>query len=304
MASPLTTQPPTSLERIRVFHAVVVAGTIAGAARVLGYTPSAVSQQVSTLEREAGVALVERSNRGLRPTAAGRLLAAKASEVLDLVELAFGSIRSTPQGTETVLTVAAFPTAITAMLLPLRAQLPSAVHLALVHAEPVDALDAVRSRTVDCAITDDYLRQPRQSVGEDGLDRVHLRTERVCLVHRADHPRSTNLAAYAQARWVLGGPQSRLGSIIRQACRSAGFTPDVVVESDDHHITFDVIRNWGAVSLLPEMALPEVPDDIVVVPNLDHRVERGIELVTRRSMGSSPTVQILTALLIDQARTR
>ena len=67
---------PTSLERLRVFLALSTVGTVAGAARSLGYTPSAVSQQLAVLEREAGVALVERSNRGVVLTSAGEVSAA------------------------------------------------------------------------------------------------------------------------------------------------------------------------------------------------------------------------------------
>lgn len=280
-----------------MFHAVVAEGTIAGAARVLGYTPSAVSQQVSTLEREAGVALVERSNRGLRITTAGRLLAAKASDVLDLVEVAFETLRSPIDGAEAALTVAAFPTAITTMLLPLRERLAPRVRMEVVHAEPVDALDALRSRAVDCAIIDDYPPDRSWPSVDDGFECFRLRTERVCLVHRDDRDGGSTLAAYADAPWVLGGPTSRLGSIVRQACRTAGFSPHVVVESDDHHISFDVVRSWGAVSLLPDMALTDVPAGVVVVRDLDPCVERGIQLVTRRAMGSRPALETLVALL-------
>ena len=80
---------PTTLERLRVFLAISSTGTIAGAARALGYTPSAVSQHLAALEREAATTLVERSNRGVVLTAAGRLLATRSSDVLDLVRNAF-----------------------------------------------------------------------------------------------------------------------------------------------------------------------------------------------------------------------
>ena len=74
--------------RLRVLREVGLRGTIAGAARSLGLTPSAVSQQVSVLEREAGTALVDRSPRGAVLTGAGRLLAARAGEVLDVLACA------------------------------------------------------------------------------------------------------------------------------------------------------------------------------------------------------------------------
>ena len=71
--------------RLRLLREVGLRGTIAGAARSLGLTSSAVSQQLAVLEREAGTALIDRSPRGVVLTGAGRLLAARAAEVLDVL---------------------------------------------------------------------------------------------------------------------------------------------------------------------------------------------------------------------------
>ena len=74
--------------RMRLLREVALRGTIAGAARELGLTPSAVSQQLAVLEREAGTALVDRSPRGVSLTGAGHALAARAGEVLDVLSAA------------------------------------------------------------------------------------------------------------------------------------------------------------------------------------------------------------------------
>ena len=150
---------PTSLERLRVFQTVATAGTIAGAARSLGYTASAVSQHVKALEREAAVPLVERSNRGVTLTSAGQLLAKRASDILDTVRNAFDELASANGRHETSLVVAAFPTAITTMLLPMRPHLAPSIRLTIVDAEPAEALRALTAREIDGAITDSYLDQ-------------------------------------------------------------------------------------------------------------------------------------------------
>src|SRR5688572_26715356 len=69
------------VRRMRVLLAVVSTGSVSSAAANLGYTPSAISQQISVLEREAGLALLQKSGRGVRPTAAGRLLAEHAAVI-------------------------------------------------------------------------------------------------------------------------------------------------------------------------------------------------------------------------------
>lgn len=285
--------PPTTLERLRVFHAVVAAGTIAGAARMLDYTPSAVSQHVTALEREAKVPLVERSNRGVTPTPAGRALAAHASNVLDRVRVAFDEVAQSGDGRPTSITVAAFPSAITAMLLPARERLAPSVDLTIVDAEAEAAVDLLRSRAVDAAITDGYVHDDR----DDQLHRTAIRVEPFRVVTRRDR-RAGTLGDYASADWVLAGAGSRMGAAARQLCEAAGFTPRVIAETDDHHVTFHMVRRCGAVSLLPALALGELPDDVVVDDAVDVTLERRIELVTRRSLRSNPGIVALANLLV------
>lgn len=288
---------PTTLERLRVFLAIASTGTIAGAARALGYTPSAVSQHLTALERQAATALVERSNRGVVLTAAGRLLAARSADVLDIVRNAFEEVGAAGGQYETSIAVAAFPTAITSMLLPLRERLAPLIQLTIVDAEPAEALRALRAREVECAITDGHAHELRPH--SDDLHRTLLRTEPIRLVARSDRLERT-LASYADADWVLGGAESRLGCAARQACRTAGFIPKVIAETDDHHITLAVVRASGAVSLLPELALADLPDDVMVVTDVGVPLERRIEFVTRRLLRHNPGIATLARLLADE----
>jgi DNA-binding transcriptional LysR family regulator len=286
--------PPTTLERLRVFHAVATIGTIAGAARALDYTPSAVSQHVAALEREASVPLVERSNRGVIVTPAGRTLAARAADALDLVRNAFDELTAATEHHELTITVAAFPTAITAMLLPLRARLAPSIRMVIIAAEPEEALAHLIARDVDAAITDGHIDE--HSSTAEQLHRSVLRTEPIQLVTRSNRI-ATSLAAYADDEWVLGAPSSRLGSAARQACRAAGFTPNVIAETDDHQVTFDVIRASGAVSLLPQLALTRLPRGLAVAAEVDVAIERRVEFVTRRPLRSNPAIARLAELL-------
>src|SRR4029077_10865280 len=74
------------LRRLRLLREFAGRGTIAATAAALGYTPSAVSQQLATLEREAGVILLDRTARSAELTDAGTRLAAHAERILALVE--------------------------------------------------------------------------------------------------------------------------------------------------------------------------------------------------------------------------
>src|SRR5580692_2390694 len=79
---------PLDVGRLRLLREVELRGSIAGAARSLALTPSAVSQQLAVLEREAGTALLDRSPRGVALTGAGHVLVQHAGAVLDRLALA------------------------------------------------------------------------------------------------------------------------------------------------------------------------------------------------------------------------
>ena len=278
--------PPTTLERLRMLTAVANHGTIAGAARSLGYTASAVSQHLSTLEREANTSLVERSNRGVTLTSAGRLLAARAGDVLDLVRNAFDEVDVTTRHDEIELVVAAFPTAISGILLPIQPDLHPSIRLKIVDAESEPALRMLVAREVDAAITDGeaHLRH-----GPPDTDRTKLRSEPVRLVARTDRVEQS-LAAYADTPWVLGGADSSIARVLRRLCHANGFVPNVIAETDDHHIAFDVIRASGAVTVLPELALSDLPSDLTIVTGIDVGFERDVEFVTRASLRTNPAI--------------
>lgn len=289
--------PPTTLERLRVLTAVASAGTIAGAARSLGYAPSAVSQHLATLEREAAASLVERSNRGVTLTSAGRLLAGRAGDILDAVRTAIDDVNAATDGHPMSLSVAAFPTAITQILLPIREQIAPSIDLTIVDAESEHALSAVTSRAVEAAIIDGYAHQLHGGLRD--LRSTLLLAEPVHLVTRRDRLRD-RFDEYSDEAWVIAGPASPIGHAFRQRCQEAGFVPNVLLESDDHLIAFEAIRSCGAASLLPELALADLPEDLVIARQVDLRLQRRIEFVTRRSLSSNPAIAQLAEHLFDR----
>lgn len=284
--------PSTSLERLRVFHAVSTAGTVAGAARTLGYTPSAVSQQLAVLEREAGVALVERSNRGIVLTAAGEVMARRAAELLDVVRTTFDDVARAGEHHRATVTIASFPTAIPTLLMPLRRRLEPDIDVVVIDAEPEHALHLVETHEADAALTDAEAVDLRST----DLHRTLLRSDPWRLVT----PRRRTVRALDECagdRWVLGGPHTRHGAVARRLCRAAGFEPDVIVETEDHHIAFDVVRATGALTLLPDLALVDLPSGVAVATAVDLGHDRRVEFVTRSTMhGHAAVTEVREAL--------
>src|SRR6266702_3252101 len=145
--------------RLRVLREVGLRGTIAGAARSLGLTSSAVSQQLAALEREAGAALVDRSPRGVALTGAGHALAARAGELIDVLVSAradldrIGGSVSGPVAVASVASAAA--TIVSDAVCALRDAHPG-IAISVSAAEPARALELLVDGDVDLAVVDEY----------------------------------------------------------------------------------------------------------------------------------------------------
>ncbi|WP_461031018.1 LysR family transcriptional regulator, partial [Streptomyces sparsus] len=147
------------LARLRALHAVRQHGSVGAAADALGFTPSAVSQQVAKLERETGTTLLERRGRGVVLTEAAEMLADTAARMLGLLEeaeVALEERRGRPSG---LLTVAAFPTAARGLLPGVLAELAAAhpaLELRLVEEDPHRSVGLVARGMVDLVVAHDW----------------------------------------------------------------------------------------------------------------------------------------------------
>ena len=245
-------------KKLRVLRAVAEHGSFAAAAAELRYTPSAISQQVAALEREAGAVLVERGARGARLTQAGQVLdrhaalvlgqlAAARAELDDLTRLRGGHVR-----------VAAFESAWTALVPAAvsryRADHPG-VELHLAEEDPQAAVAAVRSGACDVAV----VFEPNGLADEDvaGLDRVVIAHDPLWAVLHADHPLAdaerVDLARLAADPWVA--PTAFCAGVVRGACARAGFEPDVVFSSADYGAVQGFVAAGAGVALVPFLAL-------------------------------------------------
>jgi DNA-binding transcriptional LysR family regulator len=291
-----------TVDRLRLLHAVAFHGTIAAAAAELGYTPSAVSQQLSNLERQLGVTLLERSSRGVTLTPTGARLCERAAEILDLVQSAtLEAAQRRPDAQPLEIRIGAFPSAISSIILPAAPALDGVARLTIVHLEPEQALCELQARHLDAAVIDSYEDPLDPRLARPALCLTGLLTDplRVAINDRRLPPRS--LEDLARTPWVLGGSHSRLGRATRAVLRAAGIAPEVVVESDDHWLTFEVMRHLEAATILPELALQTAPAHVVALGDLDLRCDRRIHLLTRAALRSQPAFTALERELLAAA---
>ena len=295
------------LRRLRLLRELDARGTVQETARALDYTPSAISQQLAVLEREAGMPLLEKAGRSLQLTDAGRVLVGHATLLLDGVEAAEAELAQLAHGTAAgTVRVAAFQSAMLRIVAPalgtLSAQLPE-IRIEVTEAEVEAAVPALRLQHLDVVVGDEYsgLPRPRQK----DLVRESLLHEAVRLVLPVDHvlasSRRVPLSALADAAWAGGQLRTGQREMHIRACRElGGFEPDMRHASDDLLILLELVRSGGACALLPDLVHAD-RDPSVAVRALAHgRLEREVFLLTRRAR--SPAVEAVAAALQDAAR--
>lgn len=292
------TSGPLDVGRLRLLREVGLRGTIAGAARELGLTPSAVSQQLAVLEREAGTSLVDRSPRGVRLTGAGHALAARAGEVLDVLSAAradLDRLAGAPGGPVTIAAVASAALRfVSGAADALAAEHPD-IRLRVEVAEPARALALLLAGDVELAVVDEYdyvpLAVPDSVVAEP------LGSEPLVLVT----PRgwtgavSPALAELAGERWVMPPDDAACGLAVRSACRAAGFEADVRWISDDMLVLARAVAAGHGIAVLPVRSVAADAADIDTRPLRTPHLARRLTVVARGSTLGRPAVAAVLA---------
>ncbi|HYF24459.1 MAG TPA: LysR substrate-binding domain-containing protein [Baekduia sp.] len=259
--------------RLRALTLVLELGSVSAAADVLGYTQSAVSQQLAALEREAGTALVDRSQRPLRATPAGAALLPHAKRVLAAVAEADAAAADVRAGTPR-LRLTAFASALSsfvpAAVRDLRRADPDVV-LHITHLETGDAVERLRRGDADLAVVH---HMPGAPVPETtGLRRRPLLIDHLHVVlpagHRLARRGEVALEDLADEPMILprrDAPAGRYRSVIEHLCAQAGFTPRVAYELDDLPAVQAFAAAGTAIVPMHGLTLATVPPGAVVRP--------------------------------------
>ena len=252
------------LHRLRLLHELHARGTIAAVAEALRFTPSAVSQQLAVLEREAGVQLLERAGRGVRLTDAALVLVGHAGVLLDRAaraeaDLAAAAVTVAGRGR-----IGAFQSAALRLVMPaMKALAREAPRLRceLVEAEPEHALPALALGDVDLVLGDEWQHQPQRL--PPGIDRRELFQDPMHLLLPARHPaarrhrRAVPLAELAGDAWSTGHIEMGWEEVTYRTCRElGGFEPDLRHRTNDATVSLGLVAQGLAVTMLPDLVVP------------------------------------------------
>lgn len=289
------------LGRLRALHAVHTHGSIGAAAAALGYTPSAVSQQISKLERETRSTLLERQGRGVVLTEAARLLVATADQVMAIVErteVALEEQRGKPHGR---LAVAAFPTAACGLLPEVLAELAAGhpgLELRLVEVDAHLSVDLVARGVVDLAVAHDWDIAPLPA--PEGVERSVIGDDRCDVLVPAGHRLAgrTRLvrADVAAERWICQPPGSVCHDWLVRTLREAGREPDLAYQVAEYRTQVALVAAGLGIALVPRLGRGPVPAEVRVLP-LEPAPVRRLYALWRAGASRRPAIGVAVEAL-------
>ncbi|WP_345477265.1 LysR family transcriptional regulator [Nesterenkonia rhizosphaerae] len=294
------------LNRVRTFLAVVVEGTVHGAAGNLGYTPSAVSQQLHALQREVGLELLERHGRGLRLTAVGRRFAAEAEALLDQASRLNSLAADLRQGRTGSLTI---------------------MHLNSVGGAWIPQIAARMAEEFPALRLDFRLWEHSQGRGEDPDVEINLAgawpqsaaatetyetrellTEPYVVVlpagHRLAGRPEVELEDLRQESWIDNtGTQGSCSRIVHDACAARGFSPPYRMETQGDGTAVAFVETGAGITLMPQLSFATARADlskVAVARVVNPTPTRTLLVRTKRTLLNNPAVQRILQLLQEQ----
>lgn len=297
------------LRRLRLLRELSERGTIAAVSDALQLTPSAVSQQLAMLEREAGVRLLERAGRGVRLTDPALVLVRHAEGLLERAALAEADLAAAAGTVAGRARIGGFQSVMLRLALPAMEQLAREaprLRCELFESEPEEGIPALALGDIDLVLADEWQHQPRR-LG-DGLVRHDLHRDPVSIVLPARHPAALRhpdavpLAELAGEAWATGHTQMGWEEMTHRTCRElGGFDPDIRHRANDATIGLALVARGLAVAMLPDLVLPGRHPGVTLRAIAEGPVDRAIFAVTRATDAARPSMNALLGAIRDAA---
>jgi len=294
------------VHRLRLLRELDRRGTLAAVARALSYSPSAVSQQLSQLEAEAGVTLLEPAGRGVRLTPLARILVTHTEAILERLEEAESELRAAQTEVRGSLRVASFQSVLFALIpsvLTRLAERHPGLRVEITHEQAVPAFEGLLAHDFDLVLGEDFPGFALPPV--TGTRTQLLANDELFLVLPSRGPYAVDTAAAKPFRladlagvpWILDPPGTGPGDWARGACREAGFEPDVRYVGSD--LVFEILlaERGHAAAVIPGLLLSAVPRPDASIVRIPGRPHRRLTTGIRAGAADQPAIRALRAAL-------
>lgn len=291
--------------RLRAFREVARQGSFTAAATALQISQPAVSQHITRLEQEFGCVLLERSSRRVRLTSAGEVFLRYVETLLTGLAETRRELAALACSDSGPLRVAVFPSAV-ATFVPaavgaLRERFPK-VSVLMTELDPPQALPRLLAGDVDLAVCYDYpsvatLPDPRLRIASLAVDRMAVAVPADAVETRRG---PVPLADLAAEQWIAPGP-SLCRTALNEACRRAGFSPDVVSETNNYQAMIGLVAAGVGVAVVPRLVAGLVADRPVrLLPLSGTRLARRVDIVDRAGGARTPAMECLQKILASE----
>ncbi|HJQ47216.1 MAG TPA: LysR substrate-binding domain-containing protein [Amycolatopsis sp.] len=293
------------VHRLRLLRALAQHGTIAATARACSLTPSAVSQQLSLLEKEVRAPLLIRDGRRLILTQAAQVLVEHTEEVLAALERASAGVAALSSTVRGILRIAAFPTAARALVPGAIARCRAAhpdLRAQLTERSVTEAVGDLKSGQVDLGLISEYNLLP--GVRDPGVEADLLVREPLLAALPAAlriPPGPLRLNVLADQPWIAAASDDELHVMLERACGLAGFVPRLDFTSSDYTVIFALVEAGLGVSLVPRLALESMSADIQVHPVAEPELTRTVSVAVRAGSRRHPPIGAFLTALHDVA---
>lgn len=293
--------------RLRLLRELADRGTITAVAEALYLTPPAVSHQLSVLESEVGVPLLERTARSVRLTEAGRRLVEHSHTILAECEAALADVSAVGESVSGHVRLSTFQTAVQTIALPamtaLAASYPN-LRVTCVDAEPVRAEPELKAGVLDVALSHEWDFVPLAD--DPALDRVPLVSEPVVALLPVDHPLATakaiRLRDLASDAWCVAHESATSRQAVERVANAAGFDPRIVVESNYFRAIGSAVESGIGVGIAPSMTdLRGI--EVAIRPLVEPSMSRRIYAAVRKGSAEAPAIRAVLDALKDVAGT-
>lgn len=290
------------LDAVASLRSVQQQGSVGGAAAALGFTPSAVSQQIKRLERQLGVALLERVGRGVVLTHEGRSLVERGTRLIDELEVLEAGLHRRAGTVTGTIRLVAFATAMRGLVagaLPALIAHHPDLDVHLLERDPWEAIDLVATGQSDVGVVHSWGEVPLAI--PEHVERLPIAVDTADLLvpstHRLARRRTVRPHELRGERWIATPEGTICREWLMRMHDGSGTLPDIVHRSGEFETHVALVSAGLGIALVPRLGRAVLPPTVHALEVRDPEPWREISVVHRRTMDGSPAVREVVSAL-------
>ncbi len=281
-------------------------GSVVAASDVMGFSPSAVSQQIKKLEKQTGVTVLERNGRGVLLTERGLALAGYGRRIMGELEELQATLLADPAKPSGLLRLVAFSTACRGLVGPMLGRMATAhstLDITVLAEDPREAVQRVASGEAELAVVHNWNSVPL--VIPENLVLEDLCIDQADVLVNSTHALSGSAAVEREdllnETWISTPAGAICNEALLQIFAGLGKVPDIRIYDPDFSTHIAMVEQGVAVALVPRLGRPPLPDGVVAIPVINPAQQRSVGVVYRKTMTASPNMRVAVGMLREVA---